>query len=52
MASEATAADDNGEARPDEVAAVIAWFSSPGASYVTGQALVIDGGNSIAEERG
>lgn len=39
-------------ARPDEVAAVIAWFSSPGASYVTGQALVIDGGNSIAEERG
>ncbi len=39
-------------ARSEEVAAAIAWLCSPGASYVTGQCLVIDGGNSIAEERG
>ena len=38
-------------ARPEEVAAAIGWLASPGASYITGQCLVIDGGNSIAEER-
>jgi len=38
-------------ARPDEVAAAIGWLASPGASYVTGQCIVIDGGNSISEER-
>ncbi|MBK6762709.1 MAG: SDR family oxidoreductase [Micrococcales bacterium] len=38
-------------ASPEEVAAAIAWFCSPGASYTTGQCLVVDGGNSIAEER-
>lgn len=38
-------------ASPDEVASAIAWLCTPGAAYTTGQCLVIDGGNSIAEER-
>jgi 3-oxoacyl-[acyl-carrier protein] reductase len=38
-------------AQPTEVAAAICWLASPGASYMTGQCLVVDGGNSIAEER-
>jgi 3-oxoacyl-[acyl-carrier protein] reductase len=38
-------------ASPSEVAAAIAWLATPGASYITGQCVVVDGGNSIAEQR-
>ncbi len=38
-------------ATADEVASAIAWLCTPGAAYTTGQCLVVDGGNSISEER-
>jgi 3-oxoacyl-[acyl-carrier protein] reductase len=37
---------------PEEVAEVIAWLASPGAAYVTGQSIVVDGGNTLQEIKG
>ena len=60
IATESQTADEvlEGAASPigrsgtaDEVAHVIAALCVPEAAYVTGQCIVVDGGNSIAEER-
>jgi 3-oxoacyl-[acyl-carrier protein] reductase len=37
--------------RTDEVGSVVSWLCTPGTSYLTGQCLTVDGGNSIAEQR-
>jgi 3-oxoacyl-[acyl-carrier protein] reductase len=36
---------------PAEVAAAIRFLADPAASYITGQTLVVDGGNSLPEDR-
>jgi len=38
--------------RPDEVAAAIAFLAAESASYITGQMIIVDGGNSIQEYKG
>ncbi len=37
---------------PLEMAAMIAFLATPGASYITGQMMVVDGGNCLQESKG
>jgi NAD(P)-dependent dehydrogenase (short-subunit alcohol dehydrogenase family) len=40
------------EGRPEEIASVVLWLCSPGASYVVGHALTVDGGLTVRVIRG
>ena len=33
--------------RPEEIASTVLWICSPGASYVVGHALTVDGGMTV-----
>lgn len=37
--------------RADEIATITRWLADPNASYITGQTVVVDGGNSLPEVR-
>jgi 3-oxoacyl-[acyl-carrier protein] reductase len=37
---------------PDEIAEVVAFLASDRARYLTGQSIVVDGGNTIQEAKG
>jgi 3-oxoacyl-[acyl-carrier protein] reductase len=37
--------------KPSEIAGLVAWLATESAGYVTGQSIIVDGGNSLLEER-